>query len=166
VRNAFSVVVIATVYAMVVFGPTAYRSTTDAICFDESSEPVATFPDMDACVLGTGARAEWRYCTCSAQDRPWARWYYLLGVPFAFTAVGAAVTSGRLLRRIVVLNIAVVGIGFALVGFYARRGTLAPEAIGFATLGVLLLAVVSSGGIALVNRLTLRRILRVSDDTP
>ena len=160
----FSAVVIAAVYAMVVFGPAAFGPKTDAICYAESSEPVATFPDMDACVSGTAARAEWRYCTCSAQDRPWVKWYYWLGVPFAFTTVATVVTSGRLLRRIVVLNIAVVSVGFALVGFYTHRGTLADEGIGFATLGVLLLGVVSSGGLALVSRLIRRRTFRISND--
>lgn len=146
-----SVLLITGVYALVIFGPNSYSAKTDAICFAESREPVATFTDMNECVLGTSARDDWRYCTCSAQQNTFAQWYYFLGVPLAFTSAAVLITAGTMTVQLILLNSAVVSGGLFLIAFYIYRGSLYEVGVPFSVLGLCLLSVSSSTGLVLVR---------------
>jgi len=106
---------------------------------------------MNECVRGTSARDDWRYCTCSAQENAYARWYYFLGVPLAFTVAAVLITAGTMTAQLILLNSAIVGGGLFLIAFFIYRGTLYELGVPVSGLGLCLLSVSSSAGLVLVR---------------
>jgi hypothetical protein len=67
--------------------------------YDEA--PVATLPDLTACMAETRRVEAWRYCACSRPNRWVAGAYYYFLIPLVLTVTALLTLRGRLLGQTV-----------------------------------------------------------------
>jgi hypothetical protein len=138
-----SFIVVLSVYAAVLFGPSWAATTIVLMCPDQSAGSLASFSNNEACQAEVNRRSG--QCFCDQTQSRLAQLYYIVLVPAAFALAAFFFCPFTFKRQLIVLNASIVIAGVAHIAYVYRMSPNAePDGPSLALAVVIALGVAAS----------------------